>query len=267
MKAARLVVLGVAIAAGGLAALLAGGDGPAPPPKPVVQLETVDVLIAQKRHRHGHSVSAADIKWQMWPAAAAGAEHDPQDRTAQRHRGRLGLDRARRLFDRRADPGSQADQGQRLRLHGRHAAQRHARDLDRNLAGNRRPEASSCPATASTSSCLAATSRPRKRAASRRMSARRSSRMSACSRSTRRSRKRTARKSWSARPRRSNWRRARPKSSQTAARTERFRSRCAASSTGPAKAEGPKEDDASEADQHHSFRRQPVTHDARMIEI
>ena len=72
MKAARLVVLGVAIAAGGLAALLAGGDEPAPPPKPVVQLETVDVLIAQKDIGMGHSVSPADVKWQMWPTAAAG---------------------------------------------------------------------------------------------------------------------------------------------------------------------------------------------------
>jgi pilus assembly protein CpaB len=73
MKAARLVVLGVAIAAGGLAALLAGGDEPPPPPKPVVQLETVDVLIAQKDIGMGHSVSSADVKWQMWPTVAAGA--------------------------------------------------------------------------------------------------------------------------------------------------------------------------------------------------
>ena len=48
MKAARLVVLGVALAAGGLAALLAGrgGEKPAPKPeKPVAQLETTDVLV------------------------------------------------------------------------------------------------------------------------------------------------------------------------------------------------------------------------------
>lgn len=73
MKAARLVVLGVAIAAGALAALLAGGsDEPAPAPKPVTQLETVDVLIAQKDIGMGHSIAADDVKWQMWPAAAAG---------------------------------------------------------------------------------------------------------------------------------------------------------------------------------------------------
>jgi pilus assembly protein CpaB len=74
MKAARLVVLGVAIAAGGLAALLAGGsDEPAPAPKPVVQLETVDVLIAQRDIGTGHAVGPADLKWQMWPTVAASA--------------------------------------------------------------------------------------------------------------------------------------------------------------------------------------------------
>ncbi len=73
MKAARLVVLGVAIAAGGLAALLAGGsDEQAPAPAPVVQLDTVDVLIAQKDIGMGHAVSPDDVKWQMWPTAAAG---------------------------------------------------------------------------------------------------------------------------------------------------------------------------------------------------
>ncbi len=74
MKAARLVVLGVAIAAGGLAALLAGREDEKPPaPAPVVQLETVDVLIAQKDIGMGHSVSPDDLKWQMWPLAAAGS--------------------------------------------------------------------------------------------------------------------------------------------------------------------------------------------------
>jgi pilus assembly protein CpaB len=74
MKAARLVVLGVAIAAGGLAALLAGGgsDEPAPAPAPVAQLDTVDVLIAQRDIGMGHAVAPEDLKWQMWPTAAAG---------------------------------------------------------------------------------------------------------------------------------------------------------------------------------------------------
>src|SRR5919106_5770642 len=73
MKAARLVVLGVAIAAGGLAALLAGGQDEKPPaPAPVAQIETVDVLVAQKEIGMGHSISSGDLKWQMWPTASAG---------------------------------------------------------------------------------------------------------------------------------------------------------------------------------------------------
>jgi len=50
MKAARLVVLGVAVAAGGIAAYLAVGSK-APPPLPQAAaappLETVDVLVAK----------------------------------------------------------------------------------------------------------------------------------------------------------------------------------------------------------------------------
>jgi pilus assembly protein CpaB len=74
MKAARYVVLGVAVAAGGLAALLAGGgdDKPVEAPKPVVQFETVDVLIAKSDIGIGQVVSAQDLQWQSWPAATAG---------------------------------------------------------------------------------------------------------------------------------------------------------------------------------------------------
>ena len=73
MKAARLVVLGVAIAAGGLAALLASGSDDKPPEqaKPVAALETVDILIAKSDIAMGQGVSAQDIGWQAWPAAAA----------------------------------------------------------------------------------------------------------------------------------------------------------------------------------------------------
>lgn len=73
MKAARLIVLGVAVAAGGLAALLAGrGDRDAPPP-PVTQLETVDVLVADSDIGQGTTVKPDQLRWQMWPAASAGA--------------------------------------------------------------------------------------------------------------------------------------------------------------------------------------------------
>ncbi len=82
MKAARLVVLGIAVAAGGLAALLAGrsGDKPAPAPEPVVQFETVDVLVANTDLSAGTVLKPDEMRWQMWPAASAGAERHPQDR-------------------------------------------------------------------------------------------------------------------------------------------------------------------------------------------
>lgn len=75
MKAARLVVLGVAVAAGGVAALLASGSRKPPPEQPkapaVVQLETVDVLVAKSDLSRGEIIEGSAIGWQMWPKAAA----------------------------------------------------------------------------------------------------------------------------------------------------------------------------------------------------
>jgi pilus assembly protein CpaB len=74
MKAARLVVLGIAVAAGGVAAILASHHKPAPEPPPqapVVRLETVDVLIAKTDLSRGEVIELHDIGWQTWPKAAA----------------------------------------------------------------------------------------------------------------------------------------------------------------------------------------------------
>jgi len=74
MKAARLVVLGVAVAAGGIAAYLAsGGHKPteAPKPAPVTQLETVEVLIAKHDLSRGEVIAPGDVGWQVWPTVAA----------------------------------------------------------------------------------------------------------------------------------------------------------------------------------------------------
>jgi pilus assembly protein CpaB len=73
MKTARLVVLGVALAAGGIAALLAGRSDPPPPPlpAPVAQIDTVEILVARNDISMGTAVSANDIQWQVWPTAAA----------------------------------------------------------------------------------------------------------------------------------------------------------------------------------------------------
>ncbi len=74
MKAARILVLGVALAAGGAAAyLVAGGDEEKKveaPPAPV--FATVDVLIAKGDIGMGTAVSADDFAWQAWPAATTG---------------------------------------------------------------------------------------------------------------------------------------------------------------------------------------------------
>ena len=71
MKAARIVVLGVALAAGGIAAILAGSrheSAPAPAPPP---LATVDVLVAKTDLSRGQVIGDGDIGWQIWPADAA----------------------------------------------------------------------------------------------------------------------------------------------------------------------------------------------------
>jgi pilus assembly protein CpaB len=75
MKAARLIVLGVAVVAGGLAALLAGGGGqkPAPEaPKPAAQIDTTEILVARSDIGAGTPVSAQDLEWKTWPTGSAG---------------------------------------------------------------------------------------------------------------------------------------------------------------------------------------------------
>jgi pilus assembly protein CpaB len=75
MKAARILVLGVALAAGGAAAFLVGSDEEKKPeaPAPVVQqLPTVDVLIAKGDIGMGVAVSAENFAWQAWPEATTG---------------------------------------------------------------------------------------------------------------------------------------------------------------------------------------------------
>src|ERR1700712_811818 len=69
MNTARIVVLAIAVGAGGIAAYLASGSDAKPPTEPVVQLPTVDVLIAKSDIGLGQSVTAEDLQWQSWPAA------------------------------------------------------------------------------------------------------------------------------------------------------------------------------------------------------
>ena len=73
MNTARIVVLAIAVGAGGIAAYLASGSDPAPVAikEPVVQLPTVDVLIAKGDIGLGQPVGPDDVQWQSWPAATA----------------------------------------------------------------------------------------------------------------------------------------------------------------------------------------------------
>jgi pilus assembly protein CpaB len=71
MNTARIVVLTIAVGAGGVAAYLASGSEPKGPAEPVVQLQTVDVLVAKNDIGLGQSVTADDVLWQTWPAATA----------------------------------------------------------------------------------------------------------------------------------------------------------------------------------------------------
>jgi pilus assembly protein CpaB len=72
MNTARIVVLTIAVGAGGIAAYLASGSDNKPAPtEPVAQLQTVDVLVAKSDIGLGQTVTPEDMQWQTWPAATA----------------------------------------------------------------------------------------------------------------------------------------------------------------------------------------------------
>ena len=88
MYTTRIVVLTIALSAGGIAAYLASGSDNKPlPAEPVVQLQTVDVLVAKSDIGLGQSVNADDMQWQTWPASTASSSfirrNDRPDATAQ----------------------------------------------------------------------------------------------------------------------------------------------------------------------------------------
>jgi pilus assembly protein CpaB len=72
MKTARLVVLAIALSAGGVAAYLASGSDPKPVvTEPVAQLPTVEVLVAKADIGLGQAVGPNEVQWQTWPQATA----------------------------------------------------------------------------------------------------------------------------------------------------------------------------------------------------
>jgi pilus assembly protein CpaB len=72
MNAARIVVLIIALSAGGVAAYLARGSGEKPAvAEPVAQMPTTEVLVAKGDIGLGQAVKPEDLQWQSWPAASA----------------------------------------------------------------------------------------------------------------------------------------------------------------------------------------------------
>ena len=72
MNRARILVLAIALGAGGVAAYLVSGYGDRSPAKPpTTQFETVDVLVAKSDINLGQTVKPEDLQWQTWPAATA----------------------------------------------------------------------------------------------------------------------------------------------------------------------------------------------------
>ena len=73
MNTARIVVLAIAICAGGVAAYLASGSdkGPAPAAVEVQQIPTVDVLVAKDDIGLGQTVAPENLLWQTWTDSSA----------------------------------------------------------------------------------------------------------------------------------------------------------------------------------------------------
>jgi pilus assembly protein CpaB len=71
MNTARIVVLAIALGAGGLAAYLASGPAPKAPDAPVAEkVDTVDVLIAKADIGLGRVLNDQVMQWQPWPVTA-----------------------------------------------------------------------------------------------------------------------------------------------------------------------------------------------------
>ena len=72
MNTARILVLIIALGAGGVAAYLASGfENKSQSTEPTAVLQTVDVLVAKSDIGLGQSVSPENLQWQSWPASTA----------------------------------------------------------------------------------------------------------------------------------------------------------------------------------------------------
>ena len=205
MNRARIVVLTIAICAGGVAAYLASGSDDKPPPAaPVAQLPTVDVLVAKNDIGLGQTVKPEDVQWQTWPAATASGtfirRNERPDATTQ-----VTGSIARAPFI----PGEPIRDQKLVRAEGSGFMAAILPTGMRAISTEISPETGAggfiLPNDRVDVHSHAARQEPDQRRRRRTSSSPRSSwPTSACSRSTRRRRKRTARTPWSARPSRWN---------------------------------------------------------------
>jgi pilus assembly protein CpaB len=80
MKLFRVLVLGVALVAGGIAAYLALNIGPAGTPSPTVvelapSIQSQDVLVASADIGQGQKLNEGNVRWQQWPDEAVNASY------------------------------------------------------------------------------------------------------------------------------------------------------------------------------------------------
>jgi pilus assembly protein CpaB len=74
MKASRVIVLGIALVAGGAAALLAARPSAPPVSVPAPTIDTTEILVAAKNIDIGQKVGPDDIGWLAWPTTSTNAE-------------------------------------------------------------------------------------------------------------------------------------------------------------------------------------------------
>ena len=107
MRPARIILIVVALLAGGLAAWLATrGGSPEPTPQvvEVVQSPTTQVLAAKDAIGVAERLSPDNVEWMDWPESAVRDDYVTIDDYARgTHRARR-LGRALRVLPRRADP-------------------------------------------------------------------------------------------------------------------------------------------------------------------
>lgn len=74
MRFARIIGVGIALTAGGIAALLAGGREKAPAPAVAVaqKAPSVEVLVARQEIPMGAVISTENLGWQAWPEDGVG---------------------------------------------------------------------------------------------------------------------------------------------------------------------------------------------------